>query len=74
MSHRNDSECRHSSYACQRPHKLVAQVNTPYPTAILVREKAMVINLESIRMIICKDQVRSLTLRRLPRPALQSTR
>jgi hypothetical protein len=35
-----------------------AQVNTPYPTAILVREKAMVINLESIRMIICKDQVR----------------
>ena len=33
------------------------QVNTPYPTAILIREKAMVINLESIRMIICKDQV-----------------
>ena len=36
---------------------MAAQVNTPYPTAILVREKAMVINLESIRMIICKDQV-----------------
>ena len=38
---------------------MAAKVNTPYPTAILVREKAMVINLESIRMIICKDQVRS---------------
>ena len=33
------------------------QVNTPYPTAILIREKAMVLNIESIRMIICRDYV-----------------
>ncbi len=30
----------------------------PYPTAIFIREKALVVNLETIKMIICKDQVR----------------
>ena len=33
------------------------QVPTPYPTALFIREKALVINLESIRMIISADQV-----------------
>ena len=28
-----------------------------YPTAILIRKKALVVNLEAIRMIICSDQV-----------------
>ena len=28
----------------------------PYPTTIFIREKALVVNLESIRMIICQDQ------------------
>lgn len=33
------------------------QVPTPYPTALFIREKALVVNLESIRMIISADQV-----------------
>ena len=41
-------------------------MNTPYPTAILIREKAMVLNLESIRMIICHDHVYVLSV---PDPA-----
>jgi len=32
-------------------------VPMPYPTAIFIREKALVINLETIKMIICRDQV-----------------
>eukprot|EP00951_Prasinocladus_malaysianus_P008167 scaffold59063_cov45-Prasinocladus_malaysianus.AAC.1 len=32
------------------------QVPMPYPTAIFIREKALVINLETIKMIICRDQ------------------
>ena len=28
-----------------------------YPTAILIRKKALVVNLEAIRMIICSNQV-----------------
>lgn len=32
-------------------------VPMPYPTAIFIREKALVVNLETIKMIICKDQV-----------------
>ena len=35
----------------------VPQVPTPYPTALFIREKALVVNLESIRMIISADQV-----------------
>ena len=33
------------------------KVATAYPTAVLIREKALVVHLESIRMIICKDQL-----------------
>lgn len=33
------------------------QVPTPYPTALFIREKALVVNLESIRMIVSADQV-----------------
>lgn len=33
------------------------QVPIPYPIDIMVREKAIVLNLESIRMIITQDQV-----------------
>ncbi|KAL3135886.1 hypothetical protein ABBQ32_007442 [Trebouxia sp. C0010 RCD-2024] len=32
-------------------------VPTPYPTALFIREKALVVNLESIRMIVSADQV-----------------
>ena len=53
-----DSRSAHAQMPACDSLELDSQVNTPYPTAILVREKAMVINLESIRMIICKDQVR----------------
>ncbi|KAK9817294.1 hypothetical protein WJX72_012299 [[Myrmecia] bisecta] len=31
-------------------------VPSPYPAAIFIREKALVINLEALRMIICKDE------------------
>jgi hypothetical protein len=34
-----------------------AQVPTAYPTAILIREKALVVNLESIRMVISPTKV-----------------
>lgn len=33
------------------------QAPIPYPTAIFIREKAIVVNVESIRMIICADQI-----------------
>lgn len=33
------------------------QVPTPYPTALFIRDKALVVNLESIRMIVSADQV-----------------
>ena len=33
------------------------QVANSYPTAILIRKRALVVNLEAIRMIICADQV-----------------
>ncbi|KAK9803551.1 hypothetical protein WJX73_008351 [Symbiochloris irregularis] len=32
-------------------------VPMPYPSSIFIREKALVVNLESIRMLICDDQV-----------------
>lgn len=38
------------------------QVPMAYPSAILVREKAMLIHLESIRMVISKDAVYVLTI------------
>ena len=31
-------------------------VPLPYPSALFVREKAMVVNLESVRMLVTKDQ------------------
>lgn len=31
-------------------------VSSPYPTALLIREKALVVNMEAFRMIICADQ------------------
>ncbi len=33
------------------------QVPVPYPIDIMVREKAILLNLEAIRMVILKDQV-----------------
>ena len=33
------------------------QAPIPYPTAIFIREKAIIVNVESIRMIICADQI-----------------
>lgn len=35
---------------------LRAQVAEPYPTALLIRERALVVNFEAVRMIICRDQ------------------
>ena len=35
---------------------------TPYPASLFIREKALVVNLESLRMIITKDQVCSICL------------
>lgn len=29
----------------------------PYPSSIFIREKAIIVNLESIRMLICENQV-----------------
>jgi len=40
-------------------HSGMLQVPTPYPTALFIRDKALVVNLESIRMIISADQVSS---------------
>ena len=34
------------------------QVPIPYPSDIMVRERTILINLEAIRLIITKDQVR----------------
>lgn len=36
---------------------ILVQVPSPHPASIYIREQALVVNLESIRMIICKDQV-----------------
>ena len=38
-------------------HSGMLQVPTPYPTALFIRDKALVVNLESIRMIVSADQV-----------------
>ncbi|DBB08201.1 hypothetical protein WJX82_009172 [Trebouxia sp. C0006] len=60
-----------TSYALVDKHAVVAElgihyrdlrildplVPTPYPTALFIRDKALVVNLESIRMIISADQV-----------------
>ena len=44
------------------------QAPIPYPTAIFIREKALVINVESIRMIICADQILVLSVPDLHHP------
>eukprot|EP00891_Asterochloris_glomerata_P003934 jgi/Astpho2/3934/fgenesh1_pg.00063_%23_10_t len=63
-----DSIVKHSQ--AMEKYQLVAHLNIPYrdlrildplapipyPTTIFIREKALVVNLESIRMIICQDQ------------------
>ncbi|DBB07428.1 TPA: hypothetical protein ACH3X3_008910 [Trebouxia sp. C0006] len=60
-----------SAYIKVEKHQLVGYLNIPYrdlrildplapipyPTAIFIREKALVVNVESIRMIICADQI-----------------
>ena len=33
------------------------QVPMPYPSAIFIRDKALVVNVESMRLIICQDEV-----------------
>jgi len=45
-------------------------VATPYPTAMLIREKALVINMEAVRMIICTDQCFVLSV---PNPQVPGT-
>lgn len=34
-----------------------SQVPLPYPSAIFIRDKALVVNVESMRLIICQDEV-----------------
>ena len=34
----------------------------PYPSAIFIRDKALVVNVESMRLIICQDQVLVLSM------------
>eukprot|EP00891_Asterochloris_glomerata_P007768 jgi/Astpho2/7768/Aster-06062 len=43
-------------------------IPTPYPTALFIRERAMVVNFESIRMIIAADQVFVLSVPQPGRP------
>ena len=31
----------------------------PYPSSIFIREHALIVNLESIKMLICMDQARA---------------
>ncbi|GMH39163.1 hypothetical protein BSKO_07061 [Bryopsis sp. KO-2023] len=38
-------------------------VPIPYPMSIFIRERALVVNLENVRMVICKDQVYILGVR-----------
>ena len=49
MSVTDKPQCTTTSCCC-------AQVAEPYPTALLIRERALIVNMESVRMIICKDQ------------------
>jgi hypothetical protein len=37
-------------------------VPTPYPAAIFIRDKALVVNLESLRMLVTKDKVTSFSV------------
>lgn len=45
-----------TSYCATPTSRCCAQVAEPYPTALLIRERALIVNMESVRMIICKDQ------------------
>ena len=45
----------------------------PYPTTIFIREKALVVNLESIRMIICQDQASHNAAASAPARTVQGT-
>ena len=44
------------------------QVPMPYPSSIFIRERALIVNLESIKMLICMDQVWLACCRRLSPP------
>lgn len=52
MLGRHDSTVR-----CYDISNVHSQAPIPYPTAIFIREKALVVNVEGIRMIICADQI-----------------
>lgn len=47
------------------PVLTLMQIASSYPTAILIRERALVINMESVRMIVCQDYV---LLQKVPAP------
>lgn len=46
-----------TTYRIQYVVSYLLQVPIPYPTAIFIRERALVVNFENIRLIIAKDQV-----------------
>ena len=47
-------DCYLQGHSTDRSH---LQVPMPYPSSIFIREKAIIVNLESIRMLICENQV-----------------
>ncbi|GAB4823008.1 hypothetical protein N2152v2_010054 [Parachlorella kessleri] len=65
-------------------HRLVADLNIrfrdlltldptvpiPYPASLLIRERAIIVNLESIRMIVCSNQVYVLSVPKEDDPAV----
>lgn len=42
----------------------------PYPSALFIREKALVVNLEAISMIICRNQVYLLSVPSIDKPTV----
>ena len=45
------------------------QVPMPYPSAIFIRDKALVVNVESMRLIICQDEVLVLSVPSAEQPS-----
>lgn len=51
------------------PLTALLQVPMPYPSAIFIRDKALVVNVESMRLIICQDEVLVLSVPDADHPA-----
>ena len=53
----------------QVPKHHHVQVPMPYPSAIFIRDKALVVNVESMRLIICQDEVLVLSVPSAEQPS-----